>query len=432
MLRAPAHVRRGGARRADRAPGADHPRDARRPRAHRASSRCAAPEEMPVNETLALRDGAGARATGCTLALAVVNGCCPTASRRRGGGRARRRSRGIRRSPPRSAVTRGRTRSAPSSRGCGAASARRVAALPLHRRPVRDAAAIGRRLDGALGVAVCDRAGSPASGSSSAPAPAAWARRRRRRRSRWASPRAAQRVAVVTIDPARRLADSLGPRRARQRAARSSTRALRRPRRRDARRAVGDDARPQAHVRRADRRGSRPTTRRATRSSTTASTSSSPARSPARRSSRRSPSSTSSTTPARFDVLVLDTPPSRNALDFLDAPDRLTGFFEGRALQLFLAPDRASPRGRGPRHRRRLLASSGGVTGVDLLDDLSVFFRALGGVLDGFRERAGRRQGAARRPGDDVPHRHLAGARAGRGGDLLPPQAARGACRSAG
>ena len=40
----------------------------------------------------------------------------------------------------------------------------------------------------------------------------------------------------------------------------------------------------------------------------------------------------------RFDVLVLDTPPSRNALDFLDAPDRLTGFLEGRALQVFLAP----------------------------------------------------------------------------------------------
>ena len=34
-----------------------------------------------------------------------------------------------------------------------------------------------------------------------------------------------------------------------------------------------------------------------------------------------------------FDVLVLDTPPSRNALDFLDAPERLTRFFEGRALQ---------------------------------------------------------------------------------------------------
>src|SRR5262245_21167758 len=39
-----------------------------------------------------------------------------------------------------------------------------------------------------------------------------------------------------------------------------------------------------------------------------------------------------------FDVIVLDTPPSRNALDFLAAPTRLLGFLEGRALQVFLAP----------------------------------------------------------------------------------------------
>ena len=37
-----------------------------------------------------------------------------------------------------------------------------------------------------------------------------------------------------------------------------------------------------------------------------------------------------------FDLLVLDTPPSRNALDFLDAPQRLTGFFQGRAIRMFL------------------------------------------------------------------------------------------------
>ena len=48
-------------------------------------------------------------------------------------------------------------------------------------------------------------------------------------------------------------------------------------------------------------------------------------------------------------MLVLDTPPSRNALDFLDAPDRLTGFFEGRALKVFLAPTGLAARviGRG-------------------------------------------------------------------------------------
>jgi anion-transporting ArsA/GET3 family ATPase len=40
----------------------------------------------------------------------------------------------------------------------------------------------------------------------------------------------------------------------------------------------------------------------------------------------------------RFDTIVLDTPPSRNALDFLDAPQRLTGFLEGRGLKALSAP----------------------------------------------------------------------------------------------
>jgi anion-transporting ArsA/GET3 family ATPase len=89
----------------------------------------------------------------------------------------------------------------------------------------------------------------------------------------------------------------------------------------------------------------------------------------------------------RYDVLVLDTPPSRNALDFLDAPDRLTGFLEGRALKVFLAPTGIAARvmGRGTSVVFGVLRR---VTGVDLLEDLSVFFRSLGGILDAFRERA--------------------------------------------
>jgi anion-transporting ArsA/GET3 family ATPase len=88
-----------------------------------------------------------------------------------------------------------------------------------------------------------------------------------------------------------------------------------------------------------------------------------------------------------FDVIVLDTPPSRNALDFLDAPDRLTGFLEGRALRLLLAPSGLAARvvGRGTSVVFSVLSR---VTGVDLLNDLKVFFGALSGVLDGFRERA--------------------------------------------
>jgi len=87
-----------------------------------------------------------------------------------------------------------------------------------------------------------------------------------------------------------------------------------------------------------------------------------------------------------FDVIVLDTPPSRNALDFLEAPGRLLGFLDGRALQVFLAPGGMTARlfGRGTALVFSIFAR---VTGVDMLSELSRFFRSLGGVIDGFRER---------------------------------------------
>ena len=44
----------------------------------------------------------------------------------------------------------------------------------------------------------------------------------------------------------------------------------------------------------------------------------------------------------RSSVIVLDTPPSQNALDFLDAPARITRFIEGRSLRLLLRPARAA------------------------------------------------------------------------------------------
>ena len=90
-----------------------------------------------------------------------------------------------------------------------------------------------------------------------------------------------------------------------------------------------------------------------------------------------------------YDLLVLDTPPSRNALDFLDAPGRLSGFFQGRAMQMFLRPAGIGGRilGRGTGVVFSIMER---LTGVDLLHDLSVFFRALGGMVDGFTERARR------------------------------------------
>jgi anion-transporting ArsA/GET3 family ATPase len=87
-----------------------------------------------------------------------------------------------------------------------------------------------------------------------------------------------------------------------------------------------------------------------------------------------------------FDVIVLDTPPSRNALDFLYAPGRLLGFLEGRALRVFLSPGGLTARifGRGT---GLVFAIFARVTGVDTFSELSTFFRALSGVLDGFGER---------------------------------------------
>jgi anion-transporting ArsA/GET3 family ATPase len=99
-----------------------------------------------------------------------------------------------------------------------------------------------------------------------------------------------------------------------------------------------------------------------------------------------------------WDLLVLDTPPSRNALDFLDAPDRLSAFFDGRALQTLLRGGGAGLRliGRGTGLVLGLLRR---VTGAALLSDLSDFFRLLGGLLGDFRERAEQVEALLRAPG---------------------------------
>jgi anion-transporting ArsA/GET3 family ATPase len=87
-----------------------------------------------------------------------------------------------------------------------------------------------------------------------------------------------------------------------------------------------------------------------------------------------------------FDVIVLDTPPSRNAVDFLEAPNRLLGFLEGRALKVFIAPGGLAARVFG-RSTAVVFSIFARVTGVDMLGDLSTFFRSLSGVIDGFGER---------------------------------------------
>jgi anion-transporting ArsA/GET3 family ATPase len=89
----------------------------------------------------------------------------------------------------------------------------------------------------------------------------------------------------------------------------------------------------------------------------------------------------------RYDLLVLDTPPSRNALDFLEAPERLRRFVDSRSLQVFLGGNRGGLRLMG-RSGTVLFSVLKRVTGVDLLQDLSDFFRAFGDMSQGFRDRA--------------------------------------------
>ena len=91
----------------------------------------------------------------------------------------------------------------------------------------------------------------------------------------------------------------------------------------------------------------------------------------------------------RYDVLVLDTPPTRNALDFLEAPRRLARFIDSRSLSFFRASSKFGfgivGRGSG-----MLFSVMKRATGVDLLQDLADFFNAFGDMADGFRERAER------------------------------------------
>jgi anion-transporting ArsA/GET3 family ATPase len=91
----------------------------------------------------------------------------------------------------------------------------------------------------------------------------------------------------------------------------------------------------------------------------------------------------------RWDLIVVDTPPSRSALDFLDAPERLSGFLDGRFIRLLLAP------ARGP--ARLMTAGLGLVTntltkvlGAQMLRDVQSFVAALDTLFGGFRQRAQR------------------------------------------
>jgi anion-transporting ArsA/GET3 family ATPase len=90
-----------------------------------------------------------------------------------------------------------------------------------------------------------------------------------------------------------------------------------------------------------------------------------------------------------FDVVVVDTPPSRNALDFLDAPRRLTHFLENRLFQALMKPTRAGLRFMGVA-AQALLRTISRVAGADIVADAVSFFQAFEGMEEGFRDRAAR------------------------------------------
>jgi anion-transporting ArsA/GET3 family ATPase len=103
----------------------------------------------------------------------------------------------------------------------------------------------------------------------------------------------------------------------------------------------------------------------------------------------------------QWDLIVVDTPPSRSALDFLDAPERLGSFLDGRLIRLLGGPARAG----GKAYRKVFQAGFNVVTGAltkvlgsDLLRDVQTFVNALDTMFGGFRERADQTYALLKRP----------------------------------
>ena len=87
----------------------------------------------------------------------------------------------------------------------------------------------------------------------------------------------------------------------------------------------------------------------------------------------------------RYDLIVVDTPPTRNAIDFLDAPDRMADFFSSRLLRWLITP-----------YRSRIVSFASKpfysvadrILGTQFLEDIAEFFMLFQTMYDGFVERA--------------------------------------------
>jgi anion-transporting ArsA/GET3 family ATPase len=104
----------------------------------------------------------------------------------------------------------------------------------------------------------------------------------------------------------------------------------------------------------------------------------------------------------QWDLIIVDTPPSRSALDFLDAPNRMSRFLDGTMIRLLTAPARAGGRAglkfasAGFTFFSRIISK---ILGGQLLRDISSFVAALDTMFGGFRERATATYELLRRPG---------------------------------
>lgn len=103
-----------------------------------------------------------------------------------------------------------------------------------------------------------------------------------------------------------------------------------------------------------------------------------------------------------WDLIIVDTPPSRSALDFLDAPGRLSNALDSRMIRLLTGPARAGGWG-----IRKVVSAGFGmfakavstIVGGQFLADASAFMQAFDTMFGGFRERATKTAQLLRSPG---------------------------------
>ena len=88
-----------------------------------------------------------------------------------------------------------------------------------------------------------------------------------------------------------------------------------------------------------------------------------------------------------YDLVVVDTPPSRNALDFLEAPKRLTRFLDHRLYRVLMAPTRGVMKAVNVA-AQAFMRQVSKVVGAEVFNDAIAFFQAFDGMEEGFRDRA--------------------------------------------